>query len=89
MSKKAKIALVNPPTLKGVFRHKLYLPIGLAYLAAVLEDNGHEVTVIDCPATEADHKKLRAKLASFEPLMRARAQGMYMELRLSPSTMTP
>ncbi len=69
MSKKVKIALVNPPTLEGVFRHQLYLPIGLAYLAAVLEDNGHEVTVIDCPAIEADHEKLRAELASFEPLM--------------------
>ena len=62
-----RIALVNPPILKGVFRHQLYLPIGLAYLAAVLEENEHEVTVIDCPALEMDHEKLRAKLASREP----------------------
>jgi len=64
-----KIALVNPPTLKGVFQHQLYLPLGLAYLAAVLEDDGHEVTVIDCPALEVDHEKLRAELASFEPMV--------------------
>jgi anaerobic magnesium-protoporphyrin IX monomethyl ester cyclase len=67
MSTTAKIALVNPPTLKGVYHHQLYLPIGLAYLAAVLERSGHEVTVIDCPALEIDHEKLRTKLASFEP----------------------
>ena len=50
MSKKANVALVNPPTLKGVFHHQLYVPIGLAYLAAVLEKNEHEIIVIDCPA---------------------------------------
>lgn len=67
MRRRVKISLVNPPTMKGAFRHQLYLPIGLAYLAAVLEKNGHEVTVIDCPALEMDHEKLRAKLVSLEP----------------------
>ena len=67
MSKTAKIALVNPPILKGVYHHQLFLPIGLAYLAAVLKKNGHEVTVLDCLALEMDHEQLKAKLASFEP----------------------
>ena len=67
MSKTARIALVNPPPLKGVFHHHPYLPIGLAYLAAVLESNGHEVTVFDCPASEIDHQKLKGKLAAFNP----------------------
>jgi anaerobic magnesium-protoporphyrin IX monomethyl ester cyclase len=67
MSKTAKIALVNPPILKGVYHHQLFLPIGLAYLAAVLKTNGHEVTVIDCPASEMGHEQLKAKVASFEP----------------------
>ena len=67
MSKTAKIALVNPPTVKGVYHHQLFLPIGLAYLTAVLKENGHEVTVIDCPALEMDHEKLKAKIASFKP----------------------
>ncbi|MCW4015414.1 MAG: cobalamin-dependent protein [Candidatus Bathyarchaeota archaeon] len=66
-NKSVKIALVNPPTLKGVYRHQLYLPIGLAYLAAVLEENGHEVTVMDCPALHMDNEDLRKKLSSFEP----------------------
>ncbi|UCC57632.1 MAG: cobalamin-dependent protein [Candidatus Bathyarchaeum sp.] len=67
MHKRVKTSLVNPPPLKGVYRHQPYLPIGLAYLAAVLEENGHEVTVIDCPALEIDHEGLKARLASIEP----------------------
>ena len=67
MSKKARVALVNPPPLKGVFHHQPYLPIGLAYLAAVLESNGNEVTVLDCLATDIDHERLKEKLGSFNP----------------------
>jgi anaerobic magnesium-protoporphyrin IX monomethyl ester cyclase len=67
MNKTAKVALVNPPTMKGVFHHHPYLPIGLAYLAAVLEANGNEVLVLDCLASDIDHEKLKEKLFSFEP----------------------
>src|SRR3972149_3841676 len=67
MSKAAKIALVNPPILKGVYHHQLYLPMGLAYLAAVLEKNQYEITVIDCPASNIDHEKLKTKIAAFKP----------------------
>jgi len=67
IKKPAKVALVNPPPLKGVYRHQLYLPLGLAYLAAVLECAGHEVEVIDCPAQGLDHEKMGEELASFKP----------------------
>jgi anaerobic magnesium-protoporphyrin IX monomethyl ester cyclase len=67
MSKTAKVALVNPPTMKEVFHHHPYLPIGLAYLAAVLEANENEVLVLDCLASDIDHEKLKEKLSSFEP----------------------
>ena len=62
MSKKAKVALVNPPTMKGVFHHQLFVPIGLAYLAAVLEKDEHEIAVIDCPARGIDQEELKRKL---------------------------
>jgi radical SAM superfamily enzyme YgiQ (UPF0313 family) len=65
--KTIKTTLVIPPPLKGVYRHQLYLPIGLAYLAAVLEDRGHEVTVVDCPALDLDETALKTKLSSIEP----------------------
>ncbi|MEJ2271972.1 MAG: radical SAM protein, partial [Candidatus Bathyarchaeota archaeon] len=64
---RVKTVLINPPPLKGVYRHQLYLSIGLAYLAAVLEENDHEVTVIDCPASEIDLQQLKNKLASIQP----------------------
>jgi anaerobic magnesium-protoporphyrin IX monomethyl ester cyclase len=69
MQRRVNTLLVNPPPLKGVYQHQLYLPIGLAYLASVLEENDQEVTVIDCPALEMDHEKLKTKLASIEPKM--------------------
>ncbi len=67
MQQKISTTLVNPPPLEGVYRHQLYLPMGLAYLAAVLEEAGHEVTVIDCPAEMIDLKQLKTKLAAIEP----------------------
>jgi len=65
--KKAKVALVNPPLSKGVYRHQPYLPINLAYLAAVLERDGHEVSVTDCSAVDMDYEKLKTTLASLNP----------------------
>ena len=67
MQQKIRTTLVNPPPLEGVYRHQLYLPMGLAYLAAVLEEAEHEVTVIDCPAEMIDLKQLKTKLAAIEP----------------------
>ena len=67
MQQKIKTSLVNPPPLEGVYRHQLYLPMGLAYLAAVLEEAGHEVSVIDCPAEMIDLKQLKTKLACIRP----------------------
>jgi anaerobic magnesium-protoporphyrin IX monomethyl ester cyclase len=64
--KKIKTTLIIPPPLKGVYRHQLYLPIGLAYLAAVLEESGHEVTVIDCPALDLDDGALKKRLSAIE-----------------------
>jgi anaerobic magnesium-protoporphyrin IX monomethyl ester cyclase len=67
MGKKVKTTLVNPPPLKGVYRHQLYLPIGLAYLASVLEEGECDITVIDCPALDMTQQDLKQKLASIQP----------------------
>jgi radical SAM superfamily enzyme YgiQ (UPF0313 family) len=66
---KTKVALINTPLLEGVAHHPLFPPLGLAYLAAVLEQNDFEVRVMDCPVCEIDHEKLKADLASFEPTL--------------------
>jgi len=67
MGTTAKVALVNPPAIKGAFHHHPYLPIGLAYLAAVLEQKGNEVLVLDCLASDIDQEQLKLKLAEFNP----------------------
>jgi anaerobic magnesium-protoporphyrin IX monomethyl ester cyclase len=67
--KAIKVALIIPPSTSMEKMWCPNLPIGLAYLAAVLEKAGCELTVFDCPALGIDHKELGTKLASFEPDM--------------------
>jgi radical SAM superfamily enzyme YgiQ (UPF0313 family) len=67
MGTTARVALVNPPALQGVFHHHPYLPMGLAYLAAVLEEKGNQVTVFDCIAEGIDQGHLKQKLSEFNP----------------------
>src|SRR5208283_1778015 len=67
MKTNKKIALVNTPILEGVTRHPFFPPLGLAYMAAVLEQNDFEVKIFDCPVCEIDHEKLKAELDSFQP----------------------
>ena len=64
---KTKIALVNTPLLEGAGDHPLFPPLGLAYMAAVLEQNGFEIKVFDCPIYGIDHEKLKAELSVFQP----------------------
>jgi anaerobic magnesium-protoporphyrin IX monomethyl ester cyclase len=65
--KNFKVALVNPPIIEGTFRHQLYLPIGLAYLAAVLRQNSIEAKIIDCQAQYINHQQLKTELTAFQP----------------------
>jgi radical SAM superfamily enzyme YgiQ (UPF0313 family) len=65
--KSVRIALVNPPFLPGVMRHPLNVPIGLAYLAAVAEKNGHVVQVIDCLPVDMNFDEMKSKVTAFNP----------------------
>jgi anaerobic magnesium-protoporphyrin IX monomethyl ester cyclase len=64
---RTKIVLVNTPLLEGNTPHLFFPPLGLAYMAAVLEQNDFEVKIFDCPVCEIDHEKLKAELDSFQP----------------------
>ncbi len=68
-STKTKVALVTSPLLQKRGNHPLFPPLGLAYMAAVLEQNGFEVKIFDCPVCEFDHDKLKAELESYQPTM--------------------
>jgi len=58
-----KIALVNPPYPPSVHSHPPFIPLGIAYLGAVAEKEGHEVTVIDCQAEKLDYKGFRSRIS--------------------------
>jgi radical SAM superfamily enzyme YgiQ (UPF0313 family) len=62
-----KIALVNPPPPKGAFVHYQSPLIGVAYIAAVLQQKGYEVTVIDCPPLGITYEGLQQQITSFMP----------------------
>ena len=66
---KTKVALVTSPLLMKRGHHPLFPPLGLAYMAAVLEQNGFEVKIFDCPVCEMDHEKLKSELSSYQPTM--------------------
>jgi len=67
MNSNKKIVLVTPPLLQGIGHHPLFPPLGLAYMAAVLDQNGFEVKIIDAPVLQFSHEKLQAEIAAFQP----------------------
>jgi radical SAM superfamily enzyme YgiQ (UPF0313 family) len=58
-----KITLVNPPYPPTAHSHPPFIPLGIAYLGAVAEKAGHEVTVIDCQAEKLTYEAFRARIA--------------------------
>ena len=65
--KKVRITLVNPPFRPGVKRHPPNVPIGLGYLAAVAEKNGHAVSVIDCLPVDMDFDEMKKQIVASDP----------------------
>lgn len=71
-----KILLINPSLLQattGQYEEELekergvYPPLGLAYIAAVLERAGHSVKIIDCDVEENYEKKILALTRTWQP----------------------
>jgi len=64
-----RIMLVVPPLPNGVLKESVCCspPLNVTYLAAVLERAGFDVDVVDCPPLDIDHKRLRGKIASYNP----------------------
>jgi radical SAM superfamily enzyme YgiQ (UPF0313 family) len=58
-----KITLVNPPYPPNAHSHPPFIPLGLAYLGAVAEKAGHEVTVIDCQGEKLNYDSFRQRIA--------------------------
>jgi anaerobic magnesium-protoporphyrin IX monomethyl ester cyclase len=58
-----KITLVNPPYPPSVHSHPPFIPLGLAYLGAVAEKAGHQVTVVDCQAEKLTCEAFQSRIA--------------------------
>ena len=63
---KAHVTLVNPPYPSGA-PQSLFIPLGIGYLAAVLEKNEYEVDVIDCQVLSLTESHLEAELVKRQP----------------------
>jgi radical SAM superfamily enzyme YgiQ (UPF0313 family) len=50
-----------------VHSHPAFIPLGLGYLGAVAEREGHEVTVIDCQAERLTYDAFRARISQGSP----------------------
>jgi anaerobic magnesium-protoporphyrin IX monomethyl ester cyclase len=61
------ITLVNPPYPSGSHMHTPFLPLGLGYLAAVLEKNNYQVDVIDCQALKLSYEEVKSEIENRKP----------------------
>ncbi len=56
------VNLVNPPYPPGAHHHSPFIPLGLLYLAAVLEEQGYDVDIIDCQSLHLSPEGVKAEL---------------------------
>lgn len=62
-----KIALINPNYKGSLESKRAYIPLGLAYIAAVLrESKRHEIKVIDASALNFSDEKVESELKNFK-----------------------
>jgi anaerobic magnesium-protoporphyrin IX monomethyl ester cyclase len=61
------VTFVNPPYPKESFQHPPLIPLGIGYMAAILEKKGFEVDIIDCQALSLTHDDAGALLSKRSP----------------------
>jgi anaerobic magnesium-protoporphyrin IX monomethyl ester cyclase len=62
----AHVVLVNPPYPPEAVQ-SIFLPLGIGYLVAVLEQNGYNVDVVDCQTSSLTQKTIEDKIRSLNP----------------------
>ena len=62
-----KVTLINPPYPPNVHSHPPFIPLGLAYLGAIAEQEGHEVNIIDCQAEKLTYETFRDRISKETP----------------------
>lgn len=67
-TRRVRVALISPPPASQWAFVDYQNPLsGLAYLAAVLEKEGCEVRVLDCPALHMTYKSVEQEIGRFKP----------------------
>jgi radical SAM superfamily enzyme YgiQ (UPF0313 family) len=61
------VTLVNPPYPSGSHQHPPFTPLGLGYLAAVLEKNKFKIDVIDCQASGLTYEDFKSEISRRQP----------------------
>jgi len=64
---KPHVTLVNPPYPPGAHQHPPFIPLGLGYIAAVLEKNGFPVDIIDCQALKLTQEDFKSEIQKHKP----------------------
>jgi radical SAM superfamily enzyme YgiQ (UPF0313 family) len=64
---KVHITFVNPPYPSGSHIHPPFIPLGLGYMAAVLEKNNYQVDVIDCQALRLSYEEAKSEIEKRQP----------------------
>jgi anaerobic magnesium-protoporphyrin IX monomethyl ester cyclase len=64
---KTHVTLVNPPYPKGAHQHPPFIPLGLGYIAAVLEKNQFPVDIIDCQALKLTQEDFKNEISKRQP----------------------
>jgi len=64
---KIHVTLVNPPYPTGSHTHPAYIPLGIGYLAAVLEKNNYEVDAIDCQSLKLSYDAFKNEIIKRQP----------------------
>lgn len=62
-----KVLLIQPPPRRLAREDIVVPPLGIAYLAAVLENKGHRVSIIDAFAEMLDINTLEERIKAFSP----------------------
>ena len=57
-----RITLVNPPYPVGSHKHPPFTPLGLGYLASVLEKNKYDVNIVDCQALDINYEEFKTEI---------------------------
>lgn len=67
-----EVLLINPPDFKSKYKKYFNIrapPLGLAYIAAVLEENDIDVEILDCAALDLGYEGMKKRVEKVNPFL--------------------